>query len=583
MMSDDNERDLPGAGPMGRGPKKDKLEIEAEHLSDDLNLGRASDGVDIEQELERALADDDSAATVEEDLNFDFKKKPKSGGSLAKYAAPMLVLLVAAGAAGYIVTHPEIIGRKASVAVATAASVVQKNSNIVLAEADTSQPSQAAAPAQSPPADVPPAGAVVPPPVPGASPASPPDVSATVAPPSPAPAAAAVSPENVAPSADASSPPSAAAPNVVSAPAAGADKSTEGKAAESKAVDAAKPKSDPIKVAQAEVPAAPPALSAPESAKNNEGVSDISRDMGKGTPGDKAPAVVSNDAVPHPDQGKLQPSSASGDALTPPPPPSLDTASVSGVSNAKTAPSDTVKKDREDYYDSNATLPTGQMANAVGPRKVNPSVEPGQKLVVVSGIRKSTDSESMVVSADRALKLGRYDAALDMYNTLYAKNPRDPRILMGRAVAQQNLGQNDQAIDSYDKLLDVVPGNADAMVNMLGLLKQKDPVGALQRMQALQVKFPNHAGLAAQIGLAEGEAGNYDAAMRDLGKAASIEPNNPQHPFNMAVLADRKGDTPVAIKYYELALQADSINANNGGQAIPRDSIYDRLAILRRR
>jgi tetratricopeptide (TPR) repeat protein len=276
------------------------------------------------------------------------------------------------------------------------------------------------------------------------------------------------------------------------------------------------------------------------------------------------------------------PTAPPDDALTPPPVVAADPAAAAGVSREAVVTQGGVRKDREDYYDSNATLPTGQMANAVGPRKVNPAIEPGQKLVVVSGIRKSTDAESMVVAADRALKLGRYDAALDMYNTLYAKNPHDQRILMGRAVAQQSLGQNDAAIDSYEQLLDLAPGNADAMVNMLGLLKQKDPVGAMQRMQALEAKFPNHAGLAAQLGLAEGEAGNYESAMRDLGKAASIEPGNPQHPFNMAVLADRKGDTATAIKYYEMALQASAINGQSG-QSIPRETIYDRLAVLRRR
>jgi hypothetical protein len=50
----------------------------------------------------------------------------------------------------------------------------------------------------------------------------------------------------------------------------------------------------------------------------------------------------------------------------------------------------------------------------------------------------------------------------------------------------------------------------------------------------------------------------------------------------MAVLADRKGDTATAIKYYELALQTDSINSGNG-PSIPRETIYDRLAVLRRR
>ena len=47
----------------------------------------------------------------------------------------------------------------------------------------------------------------------------------------------------------------------------------------------------------------------------------------------------------------------------------------------------------------------------------------------------------------------------------------------------------------------------------------------------------------------------------------------------MAVIADRAGRTDEAIKYYEKALEVDTIHA--GGRTIPRESVYERLARIR--
>ena len=258
-------------------------------------------------------------------------------------------------------------------------------------------------------------------------------------------------------------------------------------------------------------------------------------------------------------------------------PPSAATGKTAGATRPL-AP----RKGDDEYYDSKATtVPSNQMAPAVGPRKVNPAVEPGQTLVIVDGVRKPNDKMSITVAADRALSLGFYDSALNLYTGLAAKNPRDPHVLMGEAVAQQKLGMTDAAIQSYNKVLEVSPNNIDAMVNMLGLIKQKDPTGALQHMLALQDRFPDDAGLAAQIGMAEGESGNYREAVHYLGKAAALQPTNPQHPFNMAIMADRNGDAADAVKFYQQALQVDA--AADGSSVVDRKVITDRLATLSRR
>ncbi len=252
---------------------------------------------------------------------------------------------------------------------------------------------------------------------------------------------------------------------------------------------------------------------------------------------------------------------------------------IQGRADAPVTPLEAANTGPDVYFDGR--VPTGPMANQVGPRKVDPVLEPSSKLVVVKKAHEASDMESMLVSANRALKLKRYDSALDIFEQLYDKNRRDPRILMGLAVAQQNSGRAESALRTYEELLDVKPNDPDATLNMLGIIRQQFPEVAARRLMDLYQRNPNNAGIAAQIGVTQADLGRYDDAMRYLGIASSLEPENAQHMFNMAVIADRQGETRTAIRYYEQALETDAIYSS--GRTIARDAVYDRLAVLRRR
>ena len=232
------------------------------------------------------------------------------------------------------------------------------------------------------------------------------------------------------------------------------------------------------------------------------------------------------------------------------------------------------------YYDSLAQMPTGPMASGNMKREINPALEPATKMVIVNKDKSENSEASLLVAANRALKLQRYDAALEMYDQLYAKNKRDVRIVMGRAIAQQNMGLNESAIQSYEEVLALKPDNAEALVNMMGLVRKQYPEIALRRLQEMYGRYPNNAGIAAQIGITNAGLGHYDDAMRYLGIASTLEPRNAQHLFNMAIAADRQGNKPVAIQLYERALEVDVMYG--AGRSIPRESIYDRLSALRR-
>lgn len=548
MTSDDNKKGFGSAS-----DNDEAFEIEQtghENLEDDsIQFDDLPGGKDEDGDI-----DMDSA----EDFAFSPERERKSSGGMKKMAAPLFVLVLALGLGGYIVLNPDVIkqltgGPAPAVQEQAAAPSAFSNSADVaqapvdptavnpVVDAELPQPAAVIA-------DVPPAEAVTES-MPGAAdpamasvdqladPSQMPRGPETVAQDAPAPVA------DVTPVADAT-PPAIPVESEATASAVVPDTGMEemGSADQGDAADSA----DVVQAASAEEAIAP---EMPQPAEQ--------------------PIVL-----PAPEQGiqggigVAAPQSAASAVTAPPAAPPV----LSG-NQVKPSGSDA-------YYDSGINLPSGPMTKEAI-REVDPALEPGQKMIIAKKDYGKGTQESQVEAASRALKLQRYDAALEMYEQLYAKNKRDQRILMGLAVAQQYSGRPESAVQTYEALLDLDPNNADAMVNMLGLLRNQYPEVALRRLLDLHDKFPNNSGIVAQIGVTQASLGHIDDAIRYLQIASSLEPRNAQHLFNIAVMADRKGAVPDAIKYYELALEADAVYGNS--RTLQREQIYDRLAKLRQR
>lgn len=236
------------------------------------------------------------------------------------------------------------------------------------------------------------------------------------------------------------------------------------------------------------------------------------------------------------------------------------------------------------YYDADALVPDSRLSasGATGPRKVDPAYEPGQKYIVVEKSHSAGSYESQYVAASRALKLGRYAAAMEIFEGLYARNHKDPRVLLGLAISQQGSGFKESAARTYEDLLRVQPNNADAIINLMGLMSGQYPSVTMSKLAALREKYPTNPGVPAQMAMVSAEMKKYDEAIRYLEIASSMEPSNPSHIYNMAIINDRAGKTARAIDLYEDALKLDTAHSSSAN-SLPRDSIYDRLVVLRRK
>ena len=247
------------------------------------------------------------------------------------------------------------------------------------------------------------------------------------------------------------------------------------------------------------------------------------------------------------------------------------------INEAEIAPPETTI-DEDIYFDANDLIPDSELSTEA-PRRINPQTEPASSFVVVNKDYTAGSTPAKLIAAQRAMSLGRYEAALDIYTELQGKFPKGPKTLLGKAVALQHLQREDEAIETYQKLLDIDPDNIDAHINMLGLVSQKYPAVALQRLENLRKKHPENLEIIGQVAFVQAQIGRYEGALKNFGVIASQEPQNAAHILNMAIVADKADMKQQAIAYYERALELDTIYG--GGRSIAREQIFDRLATMR--
>ncbi len=239
--------------------------------------------------------------------------------------------------------------------------------------------------------------------------------------------------------------------------------------------------------------------------------------------------------------------------------------------------------DIDSYFDSSRLSPPVNGDNAGEDyelRVIDPEEEKSQRFVVVDKEANAKSGTAMFVSAKRAVDLGRYQAALRIYKEMLKKTPKDSHVLLGYAAVLQKTGSIDQAIAAYEKVLQVDESNIDAHINMLGLIGERYPAVALQRLTKLEAEQAEfNPALVGQMAFVLAKLGRFDGALDKYASISAREPQNPLHLLNMAIVADQASMRDVAIQYYEETLEMDTIYGAKG--AIDRDQIFDRLAHLR--
>lgn len=117
----------------------------------------------------------------------------------------------------------------------------------------------------------------------------------------------------------------------------------------------------------------------------------------------------------------------------------------------------------------------------------------------------------------------------------------------------------DEAIEAYRRVLNLVPGHADAHVNLGRLLhERRAPVAAEKHYRAALVTDPQYDTAAFNLGVALEDLGRAREAIDAYLLAIRINPENADAHYNVAGLYERRGDKARALQHLKdcKALQA---------------------------
>ncbi|MDD2686118.1 MAG: tetratricopeptide repeat protein [Gallionella sp.] len=153
-----------------------------------------------------------------------------------------------------------------------------------------------------------------------------------------------------------------------------------------------------------------------------------------------------------------------------------------------------------------------------------------------------------------AYRAGKLTQAEQLYRVLYQKDSRNPDVLLGLAAIAQQHGDNNSAAQYYMRVLQLDPRNAIANSGMAAISTEGN---SESRLKSLLREQGNSPALNFALGNVYASQSHWSEAQQSYFTAASLDPNNAEFSFNLAVSLDHLGQTKLAAQYYRRAIQLD--------------------------
>jgi len=209
------------------------------------------------------------------------------------------------------------------------------------------------------------------------------------------------------------------------------------------------------------------------------------------------------------------------------------------------------------------------------PKALPEEVENAPKMEVE--VKKPPVNVSKLIDdAYNALVDGRNDAAIALYRVVLEKYPKNKAALFGLGVAYQKSGKATEAREAYSKLLTIDPKNPKALNNYLMEVAEESPDAAMVEFRKLADVNPKIPSIPAQEAMIELKRNNLDIASGYMMQALSLDPENVQYKYDLAVIMDKMGDRRATTLYKELLEQAE----NGAALPVDREKIQNRLSYL---
>ncbi|HMH20011.1 MAG TPA: tetratricopeptide repeat protein [Burkholderiales bacterium] len=162
--------------------------------------------------------------------------------------------------------------------------------------------------------------------------------------------------------------------------------------------------------------------------------------------------------------------------------------------------------------------------------------------------------DPQVEQAYQALQRNDLAAARDGYQRALSREPTNRDALLGLAAIDVRGGQLGAAEARYLKLLEMDPRDSQAVASLIALRGQLDPVASESRLKTLIATQPESAHLHFSLGNQYAQQSRWSEAQAAYFKAYSVDPENADYAFNLAVSLDQLRQKKPALEYYQRAL-----------------------------
>jgi Flp pilus assembly protein TadD len=256
-----------------------------------------------------------------------------------------------------------------------------------------------------------------------------------------------------------------------------------------------------------------------------------------------APSAVASAPVATPPQP---------DAAPPPPAPQAVPAparsAVPGI-----PPIQPVRPPRPRSQPTSGTLASGSSALRAE-STASASLRTGEALAPIAINAPTLSVDPLVEQAYEAFQRNDLAAARDGYQRALAREPTNRDALLGLAAIDVRSGQLNSAEARYLKLLEIDPRDSHAVASLISLRGQLDPVASESRLKSLIASQPEAALLHFSLGNQYAQQSRWSEAQAAYFKAHSVDPENADYAFNLAVSLDQLHQGKLALEFYQRAL-----------------------------
>ena len=199
---------------------------------------------------------------------------------------------------------------------------------------------------------------------------------------------------------------------------------------------------------------------------------------------------------------------------------------------------------------SGSSLRPGPSSDSIG--SVSPRA--GEALAPIAINAPTLSVDPLVEQAYQAFQRNDLAAARDGYQRALAREPSNRDALLGLAAIDVRSGQLNSAEARYLKLLEIDPRDSHAAASLISLRGQLDPVASESRLKSLIASQPETALLHFSLGNQYAQQSRWSEAQAAYFKAHSVDPENADYAFNLAVSLDQLHQGKLALEFYQRAL-----------------------------